>query len=341
MKVLVIYNVDPDWDEVEIFDSRKSAEVLYRSLLDEGIDTVIEEITDPFLDKVLKKYDPERTIIFNICETLPGSADSETKVLEIIKEMGFNFTGNDTHVLELSYHKQKVKKMMARNGITVPEGLVLSSLDFQSWNRFPAIVKPSYEHCSLTLTEKSVVFDNEALREQILLVEKELQQPALVEEFIDGREFHVSVLNNDPPEMLPPAEMDFSAFPSLNQRLCTYDSKFIPGSEHYEKIKTVISPYLDTVQLESLKKIVFTAWEVSGCRDYARFDLRLYNGRFYLLDINPNNDISYDTSFALAGETAGYTYGQLVKKIVQMALKRHATITNKTTHMQKLLKIPA
>ena len=168
-----------------------------------------------------------------------------------------------------------------------------------------------------------MVYDTCSLKEQIQLVNRELKQPAMVEDFIDGREFHVSVWNNDPPEILPSVEMDFSAFCEARKRICTYGSKFIPGSEHYEKIESVIPAPLDKRLFRKLEKAVLAAWKGFGCLDYARFDFRLRNDEFYLLDINPNNDISIDASFALAAEMANYSYGQILKRIVMMAAERH------------------
>ena len=150
----------------------------------------------------------------------------------------------------------------------------------------------------------------------------------MVEDFIDGREFHVSVWNNGPPEILPVAEMDFSAFTEPGERLCTYDSKFIPGSEHYEKIETLIPAPLDEHLYKRLEEKVLAAWQGFGCFDYARFDLRLRDGKFYLLDVNPNNDISFDTSFAMAAEMNDYPYSRMVKRIVMMAAERHPLFGN-------------
>jgi D-alanine-D-alanine ligase len=200
---------------------------------------------------------------------------------------------------------------------------VLTAEEAAGWKLFPAIVKPSQDHCSLTITERSVVYDTCSLKEQIQLVNRELKQPAMVEDFIDGREFHISVWNNDPPEILPSVEMDFSAFCEARKRICTYGSKFTPGSEHYEKIESVIPAPLDKRLFKKLEKAVLAAWKGFGCLDYARFDFRLRDDEFYLLDINPNNDISIDASFALAAEMASYSYGQILKRIVMMAAERH------------------
>ena len=329
MKVLVIYSIDPVWERSDIVDARNSNRLLFESLKEEGIVTYLEELNDPDLERILNRYNPYDTIILNLCETLPGVPFSERKVPEIIENKGFTYTGNIPDVIGLSYDKQKVKEVLGSLGIRVPYGAVLTPEEADCWNLFPAIVKPSLEHCSLTITEKSVVYDTFSLKEQILLVNNELNQPAMVEEFIDGREFHVSVWNNESPEILPPVEMDFSAFSEARQRLCTYDSKFIPGSEHYEKIETLVPAPLDEKLYKKLEKQVLAAWKGFGCLDYARFDFRLRDGKFYLLDINPNNDISIDTSFALAAEMANYSYGQMAKRIVMMAAERHPVFGEK------------
>jgi D-alanine-D-alanine ligase len=329
LKVLVLYSIDHIWDSIEITETRSSNRVLYDSLKAEGIETNIEELNDPDLEKILDNYNPEDTIIFNLCEFLPGIPFSERRVLEIIEKKGFTYTGNMPEVIEMSYDKPRVKKMLSSIGIRVPYGEVLTPREAAGWNLFPAIVKPSREHCSLTITEKSVVFDKYSLREQIMLVNNELNQPALVEDFIDGREFHVSVWNNDPPEMLPPAEMDFSAFSKAAERLCTYGSKFVPGSEHYQKIETLVPANLEKSLFRRLEEKVLATWKGFRCLDYARFDFRLRDDKFYLLDINPNNDISFNTSFAMSAEMSSYSYGQMLKRIVMMAAERHPVLKEK------------
>ncbi len=323
MKVLVVYNIEKKWDLTEIRDARSSGRILYEALRKEGIEAFIEELSNPRLETILEKHTPENTIVFNLCEALPGIPNSERRVAEIIQEMGFTYTGNVPEVIELSYDKQKTKELMVSLGIRVPYGTLLSAEEAADWKLFPAIVKPSREHCSLTLTDKSVVSDTSSLREQIRLVNNELNQPAMVEDFIDGREFHVSIWNNGQPEILPLAEMDFSAFSKTNERLCTYDSKFIPGSGHYEKIETLIPAPLDERLYKKLENKALATWHGFGCLDYARFDFRLRDDKFYLLDINPNNDISFDTSFALAAEAGNYSYGQMARRIVMMAAERH------------------
>jgi carbamoylphosphate synthase large subunit len=170
LRVLIVYDVDHSWDANEINDIRSSNRILFEALRDEGIETYLEELSDPHLERILEMHDPRHTIIFNLCEALPGTAFRERRVTEIMERKGFTYTGNSPEVIDLSYDKQKTKELLTTLGIPVPAGAVLSPEEADRWTLFPAIVKPSREHCSLTITEKSVVHDTDSLREQIMLV---------------------------------------------------------------------------------------------------------------------------------------------------------------------------
>jgi D-alanine-D-alanine ligase len=244
-------------------------------------------------------------------------------VVRQLEQTGFVFTGSSSSVLALSYDKHQVKKIMDRAGIPTPGWRVYTDPDAGDWQRFPAIVKPAFGHCSEWLTSESVAMNEKELSDRIAYLVHRAGLPALVEDFIDGREFHVSLWGNGRVEMLPPAEMDFSAFSDVHDRLCTYDAKFIPGSLHYENIHTVLPAPLSTDALADLERVCLAAYDAVGCRDYGRIDLRLEDGVFYVLDINPNPDISEDASMASAAELEGYSHGEMVSWLIQLAAKRH------------------
>jgi len=120
--------------------------------------------------------------------------------------------------------------------------------------------------------------------------------------------------------------MDFSAFQDVQDRLCTFDSKFKPGSRHYDQIRLNLPALLSDEEVETLERVAQAAYRVMGCRDYARLDIRLRDGVFYVLDVNPNPDISSDTSMACAAESAGYSYGAMLSKMVNLAAHRHPAL---------------
>jgi D-alanine-D-alanine ligase len=117
--------------------------------------------------------------------------------------------------------------------------------------------------------------------------------------------------------------MDFSRFDDVRDRLCTYESKFSPGSRHYEEIQLRLPAPLTEVEDDLLYRTARAAYEAYHCRDLARLDIRLRDGVFYILDINPNPDISSDASMACAAEVAGFSFGAMGSRLIHLAAVRH------------------
>jgi D-alanine-D-alanine ligase len=323
LPVLLLHNIDASWETEEIASAVESANKMKSALIQEGHPVVDVCVPNKNLAGILEAFRPEDHVVFNWCEELPGVPQSDGMVAQLLEQMKFSYTGSTPEVLSFSWNKAAVKTLLDENHIATPRWQILSGPNSPEWDCFPAIVKPAFEHCSYGITSDAVVLNPAELMERIAFVKKTFQQPALVEDFIDGREFHVTIWGNGAVEMLPPAEMDFSAFNNLRDRLCTFDSKFTPGSLHYEKIEIRIPAALDEHEKLRLKQTSVQAYQMMGCRDYARIDLRLRNGVFYVLDINPNADISPDTSLAYAAEAAGLTYGILCSRLVNFAARRH------------------
>jgi len=125
--------------------------------------------------------------------------------------------------------------------------------------------------------------------------------------------------------MLPPVEMEFSFFRDVQDHICSYEAKFVPESVYYQKIQTVLPAPLSEEQLQNIEQICQAAYVSSKCRDYARIDLRIKDDMFYVLDVNPNADISMDASTASAAEFVGYTYGEFGSRLIRLAAQRHPT----------------
>jgi D-alanine-D-alanine ligase len=323
LPVLLLYNIDPAWEPPEQDEAMTATQELIEALRQVGHPVTPVQVNDLDLRRFLSFYNPEHFIVLNWCEALPGISHSEALAAETLEEMGFAYSGSPPPVLRLSGDKEKVKDVLRCAGVPTPLGCVCPTARHVSWDRFPAIVKPVREHCSIGITPEAVVLDKAALIERITFVTETYRQPALVEEFIDGREFRVTLWGNKDVEMLPPVEMEFSAFSDLRERLCSWDAKFTPGSRHYTEIRTVAPAPLTTEELRLLEDVSQAAYRAMEIRDYARFDFRLRDGIFYLLDPNPNPDISSDASLALTAELAGYSYGRMGSQLVRLAAARH------------------
>ncbi len=321
--VVLLYNVDPDWTEEEKEEVISLSTHLGHALIEVGHSTVFVPLADDDIARHLHSFDPSEHIIFNWCESLPGLVHSEWLVAKRLEMLGFTFTGADSEALALAQDKFRVKALLDQGGIPTPAWHIFHAGESVRWDRFPAIVKPMNEHCSAGITRDSVALRPEELTARVPVVWENYHQPAIVEDFIDGREFHVSVWGNEKLTVLPVAEMDFSFFSDVKDRLCTYESKFIPGSRHYEKIETRLPAPLTPQEKAALEKVCCDAYRALGCRDYARMDIRLRDNIFYVLDVNPNADISHEASMACAAEVAGISYGQMGSIIVRMATRRH------------------
>jgi D-alanine-D-alanine ligase len=168
-----------------------------------------------------------------------------------------------------------------------------------------------------------VVTSTAELESRIAYVLDVHRQPALVEEFIDGREFLVSAWGNGTVTMLPVAEMDYGPLTDIRDRLFTYEAKYVPGTRIYEVVDMRVPAALDAASRSALERIVLATYRATGCRDYGRIDVRYRDGIFYVIDVNPNPDINAQTSLTCAAAEEGYTYGEMGSRIVNLAAARH------------------
>ncbi len=321
--VLMLYNLDLSWDARDIDEVVNEAELLTAAMQEVGHPVIPVAICDTDLFAPLRPYGQDEYIILNWCEGLPGVPHSYAQVAWTIESLGFAYTGSTAEVLALSEDKHQVKKLLDLCGIPSPRWQIYESAQLDGWDQFPAIVKPALEHCSFGVTTEAVVMDRRELRRRIEYVLDEFHQPALVEDFVDGREFHVWLWGNGKIDLLPVAEMDFCAFSDVRDRLCTYDSKFDPQSAHYNEIKLRLPAPLGEDEYRRLDQVARATYRAMGCRDYARLDIRMRDGEFYVLDVNPNPDITSESSLSLAANLAGYSYGAVGSHLVNLAAHRH------------------
>jgi D-alanine-D-alanine ligase len=323
LPVLLLYNLDPTWAKEDIDDSMESAQILIDALRGEGHLVTEVRLENQDLPGLMRPYSPEDYIVFNVCEEIPGIPHSYDLIAQTLEELGFTFTGADSKALSFSEDKRRVKQRLAECGIATPMWKIFSSTYMDGWTIYPAIVKPALDHCSLGVARESVVWSGDELASRVGYILEVFQGPALVEEFIDGREFNVTVIGNGRLHVLPLAEMDFSALEDARDRLCTYESKFDPQSQAYKLIKFRLPTELTPDEEKLLTQAALDAYRVTDCRDYARLDIRLRNGIFYILDINHNADIRPDSYPALSAEQAGLSYGRFGSLLVEFAANRH------------------
>jgi len=188
-----------------------------------------------------------------------------------------------------------------------------------------AIVKPNAEDASLGITPDSVVRDAAAFDAQTRRVLEKYNQPALAEEFIDGREFNVAVYEDKVPTALPVSELDFSAMPAGTPRILSYEAKWFEDHVLYNASPPVCPAPIDDDLRARLQATAVAAFKALDCRDYARVDFRMDGkGRLFVLEVNPNPDISLNAGYARAIRAAGLTYDGFWRIMLNNALNRKA-----------------
>lgn len=332
LPILLLHDVDPTLLPLDLNEVLADVNALESALREQGHLVTNVPVRYADLAAYLRGFAPDEYLVFNWCESLPGVPHSEALVAQTLERKGYTYTGSPPDVLALSWDKPRVKMLLGAAGVPTPMWRVFQSDRPEGWHCFPAIVKPAREHCSLGVTTAAVVLNAEELRDRIAYVLDTFHQPALVEDFIDGRELHVSLWNNSHIAMLPPAEMDFSKFTDIHDRLCSYDSKFTPGTRPYEDIGLKMPAPLSAQEYERLHRTCLPAYRALGCRDYARLDIRLRNGVFYVLDVTPNPDISAETSTAYAANEAGYSYGAILSRVAALGATRHPLFGSARRH---------
>ncbi|MGZ5488788.1 MAG: D-alanine--D-alanine ligase family protein [Candidatus Aminicenantales bacterium] len=273
-----------------------------------------------FLGRV-RELNPDALI--NLCEGYYGRPQWESNVAGIFELLGLSFTGNAAKTLAFCQDKFKAKAVLRAAGLPTAPAQVMYSGDEPLELRFPLIVKPNSEDASLGIYPDSVVRDEESLRRQVRRCLDNYKQPVLVEAFIDGREFNVSVMENGTLTPLPVSEIDFSAMPKDMPRILGYEAKWFEDNPLYQKTPPVCPAPIDDELRTKLQGLAAAAFRVMGCRDYARVDFRMdAKGRPFILEVNPNPDISTNAGYARALKAAGIEYAAFWGAMVKNALER-------------------
>lgn len=271
----------------------------------------------------LKDIRPD--VVFNLCESVYGNARLEMNIPALLDLMRIPYTGSSPLTLGLCQDKGKVKDILSSQGILTPRYKIFDhEVGSLRGNIFPIIVKPLHEDGSLGISKESVVHNDEALNRQIRYVIEKYRQPALVEEYIEGRELNVGLLEgNGSVNPLPISEIDYSEFPEGIPRICGYEAKWVQESIEYQKSKPVCPAPLEWVIQKQVEHLAVKVFKLFGCRDYARVDMRVdRHGKIYVLEVNPNPDISPPSGMARAIRVQGMTYSEFIGKVIDKAIQR-------------------
>ncbi|MCA1808986.1 MAG: ATP-grasp domain-containing protein [Lentisphaerae bacterium] len=263
-------------------------------------------------------------LLVNLCEGFAGRPGHEAHMAGLWELLGLPFTGNTARALSICQNKYQAKLLLQAAGVATPPGwLARRAADVPGPLHFPLIVKPVAEDGGIGVYHESVVNGRRQLEDRIRRVVRRYAQPALVEHYIDGREFNVAIIEEKEPLVLPLSEIVFQDFPAGQPRIVGYQAKWHPEHDSYRHTVPQCPASAPRAAAVGMRRAALRAWHCLGLRGYARFDFRLDAcNRFYLLEANPNPDPAPDAGLARAWAATGRSYPDFWRGQAQTALRR-------------------
>jgi D-alanine-D-alanine ligase len=278
------------------------------------------------LRELLDKLDEHRPdLVFNLCERFAENDAYEMNVTAVLEMLGQPFTGTGPQGMAMRQDKVLTKKLLQFHGVPYPNYAIFDkhNIEFAGKMHFPLFVKPLKGDTSLGIEGSSLVTEYSKMVERIDFIHTQLKEQALVEEYIEGREFYVGILGNDQAEALPVMELDFSGLPAGTPRVFARNYKD-ETSPDYKFVNVEVATDLNP---ETRARITAAGKEAAYAlkvRDYARVDIRLSpTGIPVVVEVNANPYLERTSTFALAALQSGLGFNTLISRIVETARKRY------------------
>lgn len=264
-------------------------------------------------------------VVFNLLEEFHGEVLFDQNVVSYLELLKVPYTGCNPRGMIISRGKALSKKLVAYHRIRVPDFAVFPMgrrAKRPPRLKFPLIVKSLIEHASVGIAQASVVDSDEKLRERVLFIHERVGTDAISEQFIEGRELYVSVMGNARLTAFPAWELVAGKRPEDTPLIATakvkHDLEY--QERHGIEIRAADLTNEQAAHLEHVSKRIYKILELSG---YARIDFRLgADGQFYFLEANPNPEIAEREEFASAARAAGFSYAELLQRIVGLGLRQ-------------------
>jgi len=274
------------------------------------------------IKKTMDEFKP--TITFNLMEAFDDIIVFDQNVVSYLELLKVPYTGCNPRGLTLSRDKALAKKLMAYHRIPVPDFLVVplgAKAKLPKRLHYPLIVKSLTYESSTGISQASVVENDEQLARRVQFIHDTIMTPAIVEEFIDGRELYCGVMGNDRLQTFPVWEMSFAKMTDNNWKIATERVKWSVKYQKKHGIDTALAglPEDQAAKVQHLSKRVYRALDLSG---YARVDLRMKdNGEMFVIEANPNPQLAQGEDFAESALHAGLSYGQLLDRLMSLGLQ--------------------
>ncbi|MCH8325927.1 MAG: ATP-grasp domain-containing protein [Bacteroidetes bacterium] len=329
VSIYTIYTGKPgaiDTDKKDLSEKGFVAEIEYiKSSLSKYYNVVETLAITKDIESTIYKIDEFKPdVIYNFVESIEGIASYEYCVAGIYELLGYEYTGSTPQTLGNCLNKSITKNILRAFNINTPKSIIISNTndlkDCELLIDFPVIIKLLKEDASIGISEYSVVNNFKMLNKQIEFLLNTYKSEIIIEEYIEGRELNVAVLGNN---LLPISEISFKGLPEDLPNIVTYESKWIDDSVYYKNTKSICPAKLNEQLMKLVEDTAIKSINALNCRDYARVDIRLSKDNIpYVIEINPNPDISIDSGFSRAAKFHGLTHEKLLYEISEFALNR-------------------
>ncbi|MCC7131122.1 MAG: ATP-grasp domain-containing protein [Gemmatimonadales bacterium] len=319
MRVGVVYDAGSgDWDPKDVAAVLDNVRTVQKALRSGGHETTLIPVTlgdVRWLQKV-QRCD----VIFNLCEGVNGIARYEDYAVAALDLTRVPFTGCTSWTVTIAHRKHIANTLFAAHGVPVPPFALAKRGVIPTGLKFPVIVKPSGEDASVGIDSGAVCTTRKALKERLAKVAG-LWEDTLVQEYVPGREVNVGFVGS---EMLPISEINFENMPDGSWPIVTYAAKWDSGSPEDLGTEPVCPAPLGPELARRVASVARSAWQLIGQENgYGRVDIRITpDGQPYVLEVNPNPDISADAGLARMASVRGWDYDTLILKVVDEALGR-------------------
>jgi D-alanine-D-alanine ligase len=323
-----------DWDPRDVAAVVDNARSVRQALRRGGHDTTLIPVSlgDVRWLQRVQRMD----LVFNLCEGVNGIARYEDFAVAALELTRVPFTGASSWTVTIAHRKHIANTLLEANGIPVPRFSLVRGSALPADVPFPVIVKPSSEDASVGIDSKAVCTSRRALRER-LAAAANLWDDVLVQEYVPGREVNVGFIGA---QMLPMSEIEFRRMPKGCWPILTYAAKWDSGSAEDTATVPVCPAPLEPDVAERVERVARDAWQLIGHNvGYGRIDIRIApDGHPYVLEVNPNPDISDDAGLSRMASALGWDYDTLILKVVDEALGRSE---RRGAAEERYLKIPA
>jgi len=352
LKIAILYD---DWEDPAFADvatdppeqgtkkcSKAKKELEDREEISEALEKLGHEpfyfVLDGNVQSLLSLAKCGADLVFNLTESYAGDDTKDTNIAAYLDLLGLPYTGAGPHACLLAQDKALAKKLFAFHGIRSPYFATSyrGKIDHAHDIKFPLIVKPLWEDGSIGIDAGAVVDSIKEMMERIEYIQDEFDSPALIEEYIEGREIYGAILGSyEYAESLPLVELDLSKLPKGTPKIASYEVKFEKDTQAHKLTKSAIAKNLDEETVTKLTDTALAAYRAVKLRDYGRIDMRLSpNGDVYVIEANPNPWLASQHEFAMAAKESGRSYTKLIGEIVDLALRRHSANVNSAAATQ-------